>query len=62
MKSILDLEPNECRYAVNDGPDYLFCAAPVHFSLNLGKLRQSSYCREHHLICTTVSAPKRAVA
>lgn len=43
MKELCDLYDNDCRYPVNDGAPYLFCA----------EARQdgSSYCPEHHRIC-----------
>ena len=51
MKSLLDLEPNDCRYPMNDGGPYLFCADPKHWHMNKSGLAQSSYCRKHHFIC-----------
>lgn len=37
--SLLELEPGQCRWPVNDGAPFLFCAAP--------SLRGSSYCACH---------------
>lgn len=55
MKPLLDLEPNDCRYPMNDGGPYLFCAAPKHWHMRERDLVQSSYCREHHFICSRAS-------
>lgn len=53
MKALLELGPSECRYALNEGdPEYLFCGKPTCFQHNGGIMRASSYCREHHLVCT----------
>lgn len=37
--SLLDLEPDDCRYPVTDLPPHLFCAHP--------KMAGSSYCPDH---------------
>tara|TARA_R100000655_G_scaffold91566_1_gene132320 strand:+ start:114 stop:344 length:231 start_codon:yes stop_codon:yes gene_type:complete len=37
--TLLDLEPDSCRWPVNDGDPYLFCAAP--------RVAGSSYCACH---------------
>lgn len=42
MKTLLDLENNECRFAFGDGP-FLFCADATKPG--------SSYCAEHHAMC-----------
>lgn len=42
MKTLIDLEKNECRFAFGDGP-FLFCADATKPG--------SSYCAEHHAIC-----------
>lgn len=43
MKELADLESNDCRYPINDGAPYLFCAEP--------QKDESSYCPEHHHLC-----------
>lgn len=40
-KSLLDLEQNDCRWPIGDGP-YAFCARKRHPG--------SSYCQDHHAI------------
>lgn len=44
MKQLFDLEPNDCRYPMNDGGPYLFCAE--------AKMEGSSYCPFHKALCT----------
>jgi hypothetical protein len=61
VKTLIDLEPGDCRFPFGDR-DFMFCAKPQHFHVLNGKLVQSSYCEEHHLICTFVPMPKRAAA
>lgn len=61
MKSILDLEPNDCRFPLGD-QNFTFCALPKHLHIRNGKMVQSPYCREHHLICIMEPEVKRAVA
>lgn len=55
MKELLDLEPNECRFSMNDGGPHLFCAKDKLWHIRNGKLVQSSYCRDHHFICSRAS-------
>lgn len=43
MKTLLDLADNECRYALNDGGPFLFCAEP--------QAEKSSYCPLHKDRC-----------
>ena len=43
MKELLDLEPNDCRYPVNEGGPFLFCAEP--------SAKGSSYCAHHRDLC-----------
>jgi hypothetical protein len=62
MKTLLDLDPNDCRYPSGEGSNITFCASPQHWYHFKGQARKSSYCREHHFICTTVSSDVRAVA
>lgn len=62
MKTLLDLDPNDCRYPVGEGSNITFCAAPKHLYLLKGQMKQSSYCREHHFKCTTVSFEKPVAA
>lgn len=42
MKTLVELEDNDCRFPFGEGP-FLFCGDPVQ-----GK---SSYCAHHHAIC-----------
>lgn len=42
MKTLFELEDNDCRYPYGNGP-YLFCGDP--------KQEQSSYCSHHHSVC-----------
>jgi hypothetical protein len=44
VKTLLDLDDNDCRYVFGDGP-FLFCGDP--------KQDKSSYCPHHHAICWT---------
>lgn len=48
MKTLLELEPNDCRYPIGE-EDYKFCA----------KMKEcgSSYCKEHRLICIVEPMP-----
>lgn len=55
MKTLLELEPNDCRYPMNDGGPYLFCAEPQHWRMRNGELVRSSYCRTHHFVCSRES-------
>lgn len=43
MKHLLDLEPNDCRYPMNEGGPFLFCAEPA--------AEKSSYCSHHRDLC-----------
>jgi hypothetical protein len=61
MKSLIDLEPNECRYPYGDS-DFKFCGAPQHIHVLNGKMVQSSYCKEHRLLCTVEPYAKRVAA
>jgi hypothetical protein len=61
MKTLIDLEANDCRFPFGD-QEFTFCAAPQHLYVFRGELRKSSYCREHHFRCTVVSSEARAVA
>jgi hypothetical protein len=61
MKKLIDLEPNECRFPYGDS-DFKFCAKPAHFHFMGDKLVQSSYCHEHHLICTVEPYVRRRAA
>lgn len=62
MKSLLDLEPNECRYPMNDGGPYLFCAEV--------QATGSSYCAAHRDVsfrrvqehCRDIERPAYAAA
>ena len=48
--TLLDLEPDDCRFAVNEGdPQFLFCARP--------KMKGSSYCPGHFFL--TRQEPKK---
>lgn len=53
MKTLLELENNECRFAFGDGP-FLFCAEV--------KKPGSSFCEFHHAKCwdRVVSKPAKA--
>lgn len=42
MKTLLELEDNDCRFPFGEGP-FLFCGDPVQ--------GRSSYCAHHHDIC-----------
>lgn len=42
MKTLLDLDENDCRYPMNDGGPYLFCAGV--------KAEGSSYCEFHRAL------------
>lgn len=51
MKQLIDLEPNDCRYPMNDGGPYLFCAeaqiegssyCPFHQALSFRRVREDS--------------------
>lgn len=53
MKTLLELEPNDCRFAFGE-TDFRFCAQPQHVYLRNDKMVQSPYCKEHHFICTKV--------
>lgn len=44
--SLMDLQPDSCRYAVTDDAPFLFCGQPND--------RVSSYCRQHHGISMTI--------
>jgi len=61
MKTLLELEPGDCRFPFGDR-DFTFCAAPQCFNHRNGEFVQSSYCRQHHFICTKEPAPRRATA
>ena len=50
MKTLIELDPNDCRYPFGEGP-FVFCGDPQHIYLCKGKMIQSSYCREHHFMC-----------
>lgn len=58
MKTLLELEPNDCRYT-SDEHDFRFCAAQRHLYLFKGQMRRSAYCRDHHFLCTTISFEKQ---
>jgi hypothetical protein len=62
MKTLLELEANDCRFPSGDGASVTFCAAPQHLYVLRGEMRKSSYCREHHFRCTVVSSEARAAA
>lgn len=49
MKTIYELEPNDCRYVCDD--EFNFCAKPQYIYLLNGKMKQSSYCKKHHHLC-----------
>lgn len=49
--SLADLEPNDCRYPVGDGP-FLFCGHP--------KMEGSSYCVPHFHLCRHNGTSERA--
>jgi hypothetical protein len=51
VKTLLELDPNDCRFPFGD-ENFTFCGKPKHLYLRAGAMCQSSYCREHHLICT----------
>ncbi len=48
--SLIDLEPNECRYPYGDGP-FVFCGHPA--------LECSSYCAVHHALCWDKPKPSK---
>ena len=51
---IMDLEPRQCRYAVNDagqGEEHLFCGAPAKPG--------SSYCAAHHGVVYSPAPPRK---
>lgn len=43
MKSLVDLEENDCRYPMNDGGPFIFCAE--------AKIEGSNYCSFHKTLC-----------
>lgn len=49
MKTLLDLEPNYWRFVCTD--DFQFCGEFQHIYLLNGKMKQSSYCKQHHAEC-----------
>ncbi len=53
MKTLLELDDNDCRYAFGDGP-FLFCGDP--------KQDKSSYCVHHHRACWTLAIPNKPKA
>lgn len=57
MKQLLDLDENDCRYPMNEGGPYLFCA-------EMRRDEKSSYCAFHHDICceTVIVRRERAAA
>jgi hypothetical protein len=61
MKTLLELEENDCRFPIGD-EDIKFCAKPRHVFTRLDRLCTSSYCHEHHLICTVEPYVRRAAA
>jgi hypothetical protein len=62
MKTLVELDHNDCRFPSGDGACITFCAAPQLCYNFRGELRRSSYCREHHFRCTVVSSEARAAA
>lgn len=58
MKTLLELEPNDCRYPFGD-EDFQFCGAHRFIYLKDTKLRHSPYCREHHFICVVEPKPHK---
>lgn len=61
MKTLLELEPGDCRFPFGD-EDFTFCGAQKHMHLVGDKLVQSSYCKQHHLICIAVPHVRKAAA
>jgi hypothetical protein len=61
MKTLVELDHNDCRFPSGDG-SITFCAAPQLMYVLRGEMRKSSYCREHHFRCTVVSSEARAAA
>jgi hypothetical protein len=62
MKTLLELEANECRFPFGES-DFKFCGRPTHLYMRFEKICSSPYCREHHLICIVEPVPaKRAAA
>lgn len=57
MKTLIELEPNDCRYVCTD--DYLFCALPQHVYILDGKLRTSPWCKGHHAYCVRPFVEKK---
>lgn len=54
MKTLYDLGPNECRYAVGrdqEAHQHLFCAKRCD--------AKNNYCLEHHKLCNPVYVPRR---
>jgi hypothetical protein len=65
MKTLIELEANDCRFPFGESESeggFTFCAAPQLMYVLRGEMRKSSYCREHHFRCTVVSSEARAAA
>jgi hypothetical protein len=62
MKTLLELDHNDCRFPSGEGASITFCTAPQLMYVLRGEMRKSSYCREHHFRCTVVSSEARAAA
>ena len=61
MKTLLELEDNDCRFAFGE-ENFLFCGKPKHVHIRNGSPCTSSYCHEHFLICTVEPYTRKVAA
>jgi hypothetical protein len=54
MKTLMELEDNDCRFPFGDSAPFLFCGDPAQ--------DKSSYCTHHHTECWHPVQPKPAKA